>query len=124
MLNPDRGGDRAHPRAVAKASGSRKSLARSCTETGDGECWTWSAGPSYGESTSLGGVSLKELARRTGLARNMVRSALRADAPPGFRCDAKRPSKLDPFKDEIHALLRRDPKLPGVRVRELIEPLA
>ena len=37
--------------------------------------------------------------------------------------DAARPSKLDPFKEEIHELLRRDPKLPGVRVRELIEPL-
>jgi transposase len=33
------------------------------------------------------------------------------------------PSKLDPFREEIHELLRRDPKLPGVRVRELIEPL-
>ena len=30
---------------------------------------------------------------------------------------------LDPFKDEIHRLLREDPKLPGVRVRELLEPL-
>ncbi len=30
---------------------------------------------------------------------------------------------LDEFKDEIHALLRRDPRLPAVRVRELIEPL-
>jgi hypothetical protein len=27
-----------------------------------------------------------------------------------------------PFKDEIHRLLRDDPKLPGVRVRELLEP--
>ena len=35
----------------------------------------------------------------------------------------ERPSKLDPFKDEIHRLLRDDPKLPGVRVREEIEPL-
>jgi transposase len=32
-------------------------------------------------------------------------------------------SKLDLFKGEIHELLRRDPRLPGVRVRELIEPL-
>jgi transposase len=30
---------------------------------------------------------------------------------------------LDPFKDEIHRLLKDDPKLPGVRVRELLEPL-
>jgi transposase len=68
------------------------------------------------------GVSIKELQRRTGLARNTIRAALRCDAPPAFRAP-ERPSKLDPFKQEIHDLLRRDPKLPGVRVRELIEPL-
>ena len=68
------------------------------------------------------GVSIKELERRTGLARNTIRAALRSDAPPAFRVP-ERPSKLDPFKEEIHDLLRRDPKLPGVRVRELIEPL-
>ena len=32
-------------------------------------------------------------------------------------------SKLDPFKDEIGRLLAEDPKLAGVRVRELLEPL-
>jgi transposase len=68
------------------------------------------------------GVSIKELMRRTGLARNTIRVALRSDAPPGFRCP-ERPSKLDPFKEEICELLRSDPKLTGVRVRELIEPL-
>jgi transposase len=68
------------------------------------------------------GVSIKELVRRTGLARNTVRTALRTEAPPVFRVP-ERPSKLEPFKDEIHRLLREDPKLPGVRVRELIEPL-
>jgi hypothetical protein len=31
--------------------------------------------------------------------------------------------KLDPFKDAIHRLLREDPRLPAVRVRELIVPL-
>jgi transposase len=68
------------------------------------------------------GVSIKELMRRTGLARNTIRVALRSDAPPGFRCP-ERLSKLDPFKEEICELLRSDPKLSGVRVRELIEPL-
>jgi transposase len=68
------------------------------------------------------GVSIKELMRRTGLARNTIRSALRSEAPPGFRCSV-RPSKLDPFKEEIHELLRGDPALRGVRIRELIEPL-
>src|SRR5262249_38070037 len=33
------------------------------------------------------------------------------------------PSKLEPFKDEIHRLLKDDPRLTGVRVREEIEPL-
>jgi transposase len=68
------------------------------------------------------GVPIKELVRRTGLARNTVRSALRADEPPAFRLP-ERSSKLEPFRDEIHRLLSEDPKLPGVRVRELIEPL-
>jgi transposase len=69
------------------------------------------------------GVPIKELARRTGLARNTVRVALRSEVPPRYERRCPRPSKLEPFKDEIHALLRRDPRLTGVRVRELIEPL-
>jgi transposase len=68
------------------------------------------------------GVSINELVRRTGLARNTVRAALRSDAPPRYERRV-RPSKLDPFKDEIHRLLGEDPRLSGVRVRELIEPL-
>jgi len=68
------------------------------------------------------GVSIKELARRTGLSRNTVRLALRSESAPRYERTVA-PSKLDPFKGEIHELLRRDPKLPGVRVRELIEPL-
>jgi transposase len=68
------------------------------------------------------GVSIKELARRYGIDRNTVRRALRSDRPPRYE-RPRRPSKLDPFKDEIHRLLRRNPTLTGVRVRELIEPL-
>jgi hypothetical protein len=68
------------------------------------------------------GVGIKELVRRTGFSRNTIRAALRSDAPPSFRCGG-RPSKLEPFKDEIHRLLKDDPRLTGVRVRELIEPL-
>jgi transposase len=68
------------------------------------------------------GLSIKEIVRRTGRDRNTVRRALRSTAPPKYtRTPA--PSKLDPFKDEIHRLLRDDPKLPGQRIRELIEPL-
>ena len=70
----------------------------------------------------VAGLSIKEIARRTGRDRNTVRRALRASEPPAYRRVA-RPSKLEPFKEEIHRLLGDDPKLPGQRVRELIEPL-
>jgi transposase len=66
------------------------------------------------------GVSIKELARRTGLSRNTVRAALRSSEPPRYS-RRERGSKLDPFKAEIHRLLDRDPALPGVRVGELLE---
>ena len=67
------------------------------------------------------GVSIKALARRTGLSRNTVRAALRSAEPPGYR-RAPAGSKLDPFKDEIHRQLKKEPEMPSQRVRELIEP--
>jgi transposase len=70
----------------------------------------------------VGGLSIKEIARRTGRDRNTVRRALRSEGPPVYR-RLERPSKLDPFKTEIQRLLREDPKLPSQRMRELIEPL-
>jgi transposase len=57
-------------------------------------------------------VPIKELARRYAIDRNTVRRALRSDRPPRYG-RRRRPSRLDPFKDEIHRLLRRDPKLTG-----------
>ena len=70
----------------------------------------------------VGGVSIRDLQRRTGLGRNTIRRALRAERPPGY---VRRvgTSKLDPFKPEIQRLLREDPKLPGIRIFELIAEL-
>lgn len=68
------------------------------------------------------GVSINELVRRTGLARNTVRAALRAPSPPRYE-RAPAGSKLDPFKDEIHVLLGREAEITGQRIRELIAPL-
>ena len=68
------------------------------------------------------GVGVKELARRYGVDRNTVRRAVRSEEAPRYQRPAVA-SKLEPFKDEIHRMLSDDPKLPGVRVRELIEPL-
>ena len=67
-------------------------------------------------------LSIHEIHRRTGLHRETIRRALRSDEPPRYR-RAPGGSKLDPFKDEIHRLLGEDPRLPGQRIRELIEPL-
>jgi transposase len=70
----------------------------------------------------VGGKSIKELARATGMSRNTIRRALRSDRPPGYE-RSPTVGVLEPFKAEIHRLLKDDPKLPGVRVRELLEPL-
>lgn len=55
------------------------------------------------------------------MSRNAIRKALRCDRPPVYERAAA--PRLDPFKAGIHRLLAQDPKLPGVRVRELLEPL-
>jgi transposase len=68
------------------------------------------------------GLSIREIHRRTGLHRDTIRGALKSDEAPRY-CRAPSGSKLDPFRDEIHRLLRADPKLPGQRVRELIAQL-
>ena len=68
------------------------------------------------------GVSINELVKRTGLARNTVRAALRSEQRPRYS-RASGASKLGPFKAEIQRLLGKDAGMPGVRVGELIQPL-
>ncbi len=57
---------------------------------------------------SVEGLSIKEIARRTGHSRNTVRSALRSPEPPRYGPRAVRTSKLDPFRAQIHELLGGD----------------
>ena len=68
------------------------------------------------------GLSQREIHRRTGLHRDTIRNAINSDTPPKYE-RAATGSRLDPFKEEIHRLLKADPRLPGQRVRELIVPL-
>jgi transposase len=68
------------------------------------------------------GLSQREIHRRTGLHRDTIRNALNSEVPPRYE-RAPAGSKLDPFKEEIHRLLKGDPKLPGERIRELITEL-
>lgn len=65
------------------------------------------------------GLGIREIRRRTGLHRETIRRALRSTEPPTYARPAKG-SKLDPFKDEIHALLREDPEVESQRIRELL----
>jgi transposase len=67
-------------------------------------------------------LSIHEIHRRTGLHRETIRRALKRDKPPRYE-RAPKGSKLDPFKEEIHCLLAKDPKLPGVVIRERLEGL-
>jgi transposase len=69
------------------------------------------------------GLSIKEIARRTGHARNTIRAALRRSDPPGYGPRPRRPSKLDSFLPSICELLEDEPTLSGVRVLEEIQAL-
>ena len=62
------------------------------------------------------GLGIREIRRRTGLHRETVRRALRSPMPPSYARPA-RGSKLDPFRDEVHSLLRSDPEIESQRIR-------
>jgi len=66
------------------------------------------------------GLSIKEIARRSGHSRNTIRSALRSPEPPCYGPRSRRPSKLDPYKDQVHELLKGDPQIPSQVIRERI----
>ncbi len=66
------------------------------------------------------GLSIKEIARRTGHSRNTIRSALRSPEPPRYGPRTPRPSKLDPHKPKIHELLKADGQIPSQVIRERI----
>jgi len=65
------------------------------------------------------GLSIREIARRTGRHRDTVRAALSSPEPPRYSLPAKG-SVLDPFKDEVHRLLGDDARIPAQRIRELL----
>jgi transposase len=65
------------------------------------------------------GLSIKEITRRLGVARNTVRTALRSDSPPVF--DRKpRPSAVDAVEPAIRELLEEFPRMPATVIAERI----
>ena len=65
-------------------------------------------------------LSIREIARRTGLHRKTIRRALASPEPPRYR-RAPKPSKLDPYRGEIARLLNAHDGITNTRIRELIE---
>lgn len=65
------------------------------------------------------GVPIKEIARRLGLARNIVRAALRAEGPPS-RERGPRGSLVDDAEPQIRALLAEFPRMPATVIAERI----
>lgn len=65
------------------------------------------------------GLSIREIERRTGRHRDTIRRALASESPPKYQ-RAPKPSKLDPFKQEILQLLDSDASIPSQRIREII----
>lgn len=63
------------------------------------------------------GKSISAIARELGIARQTVRRALSNGTK---KAPAKRPSKLDPFKEEIQRLLEANPNLTNVLILEKI----
>jgi transposase len=65
------------------------------------------------------GLSIKEIARQVGVARNTVRGALRSDEPPAYRREQKG-SIVDAVEPEIRRLLMTAPRMPATVIAERI----
>jgi transposase len=68
------------------------------------------------------GQSIHAIAREVGIARNTVRKYLRS-LPPPAAARPKRPSKLDPFEDQIRRWVQEDHLLNCVTMLERLRPL-
>ncbi len=64
-------------------------------------------------------IGIKTIAKRLGVARNTVRIAVRSGQPPAYR-RPRRPSAVDPFEDQIRALLKDCPTMPATVIAERI----
>jgi len=69
-------------------------------------------------------VAKKEVARRLSVNVKTVRRALERREPTERQMSARRPSRLDPYREQIEGWLRQEPKLTAKRIRRLLIPEA
>ncbi|HEX4953032.1 MAG TPA: IS21 family transposase [Thermoanaerobaculia bacterium] len=69
------------------------------------------------------GASIREIARRTGLARTTVRRLLRQSAPKPYGPRRPRPTKLEPFVAALEAALAARPHAPATRLFDQLRGL-
>jgi len=67
-------------------------------------------------------VPKKQIARRLRVDVKTVRRALTAESAPTKRQSPKRGRKLDPYKDEVLALLEAEPNISAKRIARILEP--
>ena len=65
------------------------------------------------------GLSIKEIVRQLGVARNTVRTALRSDEPPAYRRQGSG-SIVDAVEPDIRRLLMQFPRMPATVIAERI----
>jgi transposase len=65
------------------------------------------------------GLSIKEIVRQVGVARNTVRTALRSDEPPVYRREGTG-SIVDAVEPDIRRLLMQTPRMPATVIAERI----
>jgi len=61
------------------------------------------------------GMSISEIAKRTGYDRKTIRKYVNAEEPPRYRT-VNRSSKLDPYKDYVKARLKEVPEITVQRI--------
>lgn len=65
------------------------------------------------------GLGKQTIAKRLGIARNTVKTALASADPPTYR-RRRRPSAVDPYENQIRALLKDCPTMPATVIAERI----
>lgn len=68
------------------------------------------------------GMSIRAIARYTGLSRNTVKRALSAKTPPSYKARPVKERKLDPFLDYLHDQVVSRPWIPASQLARELEP--